>query len=168
MRKVIWIFAFIVFCGFVAVTGNSQDHGILGIPPIFDWLKVTSNAEVGGNLDIGGNVTVGGALQNTAKVHGATGATETFTLADGSAHSATVDEACTFTLSGWPSSGTQGKMTLYLTDDGDGNTITWPAAVNWPGGTTPTPTTGGLDIVICLSIDGGTTIHCATGAADSQ
>jgi hypothetical protein len=34
------------------------------------------------------------------------------------------------------------SLSLEITNSGGAQTITWPAAVHWPGGTTPTPTAG--------------------------
>lgn len=44
---------------------------------------------------------------------------------------------------------------LELTNGGTG-TQTWPAAVKWPGGTAPTLTTSGVDVLGFITDDGGT------------
>jgi hypothetical protein len=91
--------------------------------------------------------------------HGNTGATETFSSLVGW-HSATLNSATvTFTFTG-PISGLLAGMVLELAQDGTGGRlVTWPASVVWPGGTTPTLSTGAaaVDIFTFFSRDGGTT-----------
>jgi hypothetical protein len=70
--------------------------------------------------------------------------------------SATIDEACTFTFSNPPASGDFGAFVLELTDGGS-DTITWPASVDFPGGTAPTLTASGVDQLVFTTRDGGTT-----------
>lgn len=64
----------------------------------------------------------------------------------------------TLTISNIPTSGTTGSFILALTADGTARTITWPASFKWPGGTAPTltSTNGKLDIITCITDDGGT------------
>ena len=60
-----------------------------------------------------------------------------------------------FTISNAPTSGIYGKFKLILTN---GGTVTdpWHASVKFAGGTTPTLTTSGIDILTFETIDGGT------------
>lgn len=57
------------------------------------------------------------------------------------------------------SSNTVNAFTLIFTMDGTARTVTWPAAVKWPGGTAPTltSTNGKKDVLSFLSPDNGTT-----------
>jgi hypothetical protein len=57
------------------------------------------------------------------------------------------------------SSNTVNSFTVIFTADGTVRTITWPAAVKWPGGTGPTMTgtNGKKDVLSFLSPDNGTT-----------
>lgn len=57
------------------------------------------------------------------------------------------------------SSNTVNAFTLIFTMDGTARTVTWPAAVKWPGGTGPTltSTNGKKDVLSFLSPDNGTT-----------
>ena len=66
----------------------------------------------------------------------------------------------TFTVSGWPASGTTGKLRLVITNGGANAINAWPAGTIWPGGTLPTITSGSgkKDIVLLMTDDGGTTI----------
>ena len=57
------------------------------------------------------------------------------------------------------SSNTVNAFTLIFTMDGTARSVTWPAAVKWPGGTGPTltSTNGKKDVLSFLSPDNGTT-----------
>lgn len=62
----------------------------------------------------------------------------TIDLAGGSVQILTLTGNCTFTF---PTATTGRSFTLLLRQDGTGGrTVTWPAAVRWPGGTAPTIT----------------------------
>lgn len=87
---------------------------------------------------------------------GNTGATRTLDLNDANFFSATLDQACTFTFADPPDSGDFGTFVLELTNGG-AFTITWPASVDWPGGTAPTLTASGKDQLVFTTRDGGTT-----------
>jgi hypothetical protein len=87
---------------------------------------------------------------------GNTGATRTIDLESGNFFSATLDQACTFTFSNPAASGDFCGFALALTN-GEAYTITWPASVDWVGGTAPTLTASGLDLLVFVTYDGGTT-----------
>lgn len=104
------------------------------------------------------------SVNTTRQSHGAAGATETFDLANGDTHTATLDANLTVTLSGWAASGRYSSMFIGLLQDGTGGrTVTWPGAVV----TAPTITTtaGAITWVSLWTTDGGTTIY-ASGTAD--
>ena len=64
------------------------------------------------------------------------------------------------TFSNPPASGRAFAVTFLLTQGGSGSyTVTWPAAVKWPGGVAPTLTTtvGKTDIITLLTVDAGAT-----------
>lgn len=86
---------------------------------------------------------------------GNVGATRTFDLAVANFFSATVNQASTFTFSNPPASGDFGAFVMELTNGG-AFTVTWPASVDWPGGTAPTLTSSGKDQLIFTTRDGGT------------
>jgi hypothetical protein len=86
---------------------------------------------------------------------GNTGSTETFDLTNANFFSATLDQACTFTFSNPPASGDFGTFVLELTNGG-AFAITWPASVDWPGGSAPTLTASGKDQLVFTTRDGGT------------
>ena len=87
---------------------------------------------------------------------GNTGATRTLDLESGNFFSATLDQNCTFTFSNPAGSGDFCGFALSLTNGG-AFTITWPASVDWSGGTAPILTSSGLDMLVFVTYDGGTT-----------
>ena len=93
----------------------------------------------------------------TVNALGTVGASPDVDLEDGNVITATVSTtAPTFTFSNPPASGSEGSFTLILTN-GAASTITWPTSVDWEGGTAPTLTASGIDILVFTTIDAGTT-----------
>ena len=88
---------------------------------------------------------------------GATGGgTQDIDMTDGNVVTATVDtSANTFTFSNPPASGKCGSFTLILTNGGS-QTVNWPGSVDWAGGSAPTLTTSGIDVLTFTTVDGGT------------
>lgn len=75
----------------------------------------------------------------------------------GNFFSKTISANTTFTFSNPPASGTAFGFVLELTVSGT-RTVTWPASVDWAGGTAPdAPADGETDILCFLTRDGGTT-----------
>ena len=78
--------------------------------------------------------------------------------------SATATGAVTWNFSN--ARGNGAGFVLILTDGGD-FAQTWPASVQWPAATAPTLTSGGVDVLVFITDDGGTTWRgaLAIGAA---
>jgi hypothetical protein len=87
---------------------------------------------------------------------GNVGATRTFDLETANFFSATLDQACTFTFSNPAASGDFCGFVLEITDGG-AYVITYPASVDWVGGTPPTLTAAGVDQLVFTTRDAGTT-----------
>lgn len=84
------------------------------------------------------------------------GGTQDIDLDDGRAVSATVDTSeTTFTFSNPRASGQKDSFILVLTNGGS-QTVNWPGSVDWAGGTGPSLTASGVDILRFITIDGGT------------
>lgn len=64
----------------------------------------------------------------------------------------------TFTFSNVPATGTTATTFLELVVTG-GATPTWPAAVVWEEGITPTFTSGKTHLIMFITRDGGTTVR---------
>lgn len=119
----------------------------------------TGTIELSGPVLISDNLVTRATLKDYAiegSAVGNTGATRTLDLNDANFFSATLDQACTFTFSDPPASGDFGAFVLELTNGG-AFAITWPASVDWPGGTAPTLTASGKDQLIFTTRDAGTT-----------
>ena len=92
--------------------------------------------QLGGELDGQDNTVSKINLKDYGEitvVHGATGATETIDLENGNHHTATIDEACTFTFSNPTASDELCSFTVSLTNGG-AFAVTWPASVDWQAG----------------------------------
>ena len=59
------------------------------------------------------------------------------------------------------------SFTLILTNGGS-QTVNWPGAVDWAGGTAPTLPASGIDILVFMSIDAGTKWYGFAGAIDTK
>ncbi|MAE42733.1 hypothetical protein CMO93_03100 [Candidatus Woesearchaeota archaeon] len=86
------------------------------------------------------------------------GATYTIDFERGNVFELTLIDNCTFTFLKPPISGKTGSFTLILVQDSTGSrTATWPAAVDWEGGSQPTLSTAAnaVDVFIFFTTDGG-------------
>jgi hypothetical protein len=66
---------------------------------------------------------------------------------------------CTISSFTWPSSSGQIVRRMIQVVNGGSFTLTWPAAVKWPGGTEPTQTVSGTDVYILFTTDAGTNVY---------
>jgi len=84
------------------------------------------------------------------------GGTQDIDLTLGNVVTLTVDTSTnTFTFSNPSATGTACSFTAIITNGGS-QTVNWPASVNWAGGTAPTLTAAGVDILTFTTVDGGT------------
>lgn len=84
------------------------------------------------------------------------GGTQDIDLEAGNVVTGTVDTSeTTFTFSNPSASGTACSFTLILTNGGS-QTVNWPASVDWAGGTAPSLTASGVDVLTFVTVDGGT------------
>lgn len=126
---------------------------------VTDTEKATWNAK--GDVTLTGTQTL---TNKTLTTPLATGLRETRTalganaidLATGNFFSKTISGATTFTVSNVPATGTAATFILDLTNGGSA-AITWFAGVKWAGGTAPTLTAAGRDVLGFFTHDGGTT-----------
>lgn len=83
----------------------------------------------------------------------------TIDLSSGNVFNFTPTANTTFVFSNPPASGTAQGFTLKVTPSGT-YTVTWPASVDWAGGTAPTaPASGETDVFTFYTQDGGTTYY---------
>ena len=89
-------------------------------------------------------------------IGGTGGGTQDIDLTLGNVVTATVDtSANTFTFSNPSATGKACSFTLILTNGGS-QTVNWPGAVDWPGGSAPALTTTGVDVLVFTTVDAGT------------
>lgn len=135
------------------------------------WVTIANTTDLAAYLPLAGGTMSGGVVMadqlltrpvikdygETVNAIGSTGGgTQDIDLTLGNVVSATVDtSANTFTFSNPSASGTACSFTLILTNGGS-QTVNWPASVDWAGGTAPTLTAAGVDILTFSTIDGGT------------
>lgn len=99
---------------------------------------------------------------------GGGGGTIDLDISAGNVITATVDTSTTtFTFSNPSASGRACSFTLVLTNGGS-QTVNWPASVDWAGGTAPTLTTSGIDILEFFTINAGTTWYGFAAGLDMQ
>jgi hypothetical protein len=159
--------------GDVTIQGNGS-----GTVAIGDDTAITGTLTATGILTLG--AAIAGADNQIGRVNlidygevtnaiGSTGGgTQDIDLTLGNNVVATVDtSANTFTFSNPTASDELCGFTLFLTNGGS-QTVNWPATVDWAGGTAPTLTTSGLDILVFITTDGGTIWHGMVASADSK
>jgi hypothetical protein len=100
--------------------------------------------------EISNSVTTGGKETKVAM------AANNVDLSTGNYFTKTISTTTTLTVSNVPSTGTAVSFILDLTNGGAG-TITWWSGMKWVGGTTPTLTASGRDVLGFFTHDGGTT-----------
>ena len=85
----------------------------------------------------------------------------TINLRDGDNFTHTLTENVTYTFSNPAASGKVSAFSLKVTQDSSARTITWPSSVDWAAATAPTLTTtsGGVDVFVFVTYDGGTTYY---------
>lgn len=153
-------------------TGPAGGGGGGGAPTDATFLTLTSNgtltnertltAGTGLTLTDGGaNSTATLALNSreTLSTVGTSGSSQTLNISTANVHDITLTAACTLTFSGSAAS-VANSFTLIARQGGSGSyAITWPASVDWPGGTAPTISTvvGRVDVFTFVTVDNGTT-----------
>ncbi len=96
------------------------------------------------------------------------GGTQDIDLTLGNVVTGTVDTSTTtFTFSNPTASDEGCSFTLILTNGGS-QTVNWPASVDWAGGTPPTLTSAGVDVLTFITVDGGTTWYGFPAGLDMQ
>ena len=150
----------------VATTGAYTD--LSGLPTLVTALNGLSDVTLTSagqqdRLRHNGTLFVNEPPVLRSAIGNASGAT-TVDLNDGELFTATATGAVTWTFSNVRGNG--GGFVLTLTNGGD-FAQTWPASVDWPEATAPTLTSGGVDVLVFITDDGGTTWRgaLAIGAA---
>jgi hypothetical protein len=121
----------------------------------------TTEASKAVTADANGVVTFdnGKIEESTAITSSANAAT--INLRDGDNFTHTLTENVTYTFSNPAASGKVSAFTLKVVQDSTARTITWPGSVDWAAATAPTltATSGGVDVFVFVTYDGGTTYY---------
>ena len=90
-----------------------------------------------------------------------TGTSTTIDLATATNFVHDLTGATTYTFSNPATTGNATAFTLKIIQDSTARAVTWPASVDWAGGTAPTltATNNGVDVFVFYTIDGGTTYY---------
>ena len=87
---------------------------------------------------------------------GSVSGTKAISGASANVQSMTIAANTTITLTAGASASECRVLTLIITNGG-AFTVTWPASVKWAGGSAPTFSAAGVDVVTLLTVDGGVT-----------
>jgi hypothetical protein len=134
-------------------------------------LDVDGTTRLGGVVSVEDNEVTRPKLKDYSEttVIANTGATYTIDLENGNVFNLTLTGDCTYTFSNPPASGSAGAFTLIQNQDGTGSrTVTWPASVEWAGGSAPTitSTASSTDVFTFITTDGGTTWYGFTAGQE--
>jgi hypothetical protein len=134
-------------------------------------LDVDGTTRLGGAVSVEDNEVTRPKLKDYSEttVIANTGATYTIDLENGNVFNLTLTGDCTYTFSNPPASGSAGAFTLIQNQDGTGSrTVTWPASVEWAGGSAPTitSTASSTDVFTFITTDGGTTWYGFTAGQE--
>ena len=122
------------------------------------WSNTFKAAVIGGDQTLSRvNLKDYGEVTNAIGATG--GGTQAIDLTLGNYVTATVDtSANTFTFTNPTASDEGCGFTLVLTNGGS-QTVNWPSTVDWEAATAPTLTASGVDILVFITHDAGTTWH---------
>lgn len=153
--------------GDVVGPGSSTDNAIAR----FDGTGGKTLQDSGVTVDDSGNLDLAGSeLRDFSEqdVTANTGASYDIDWGAATYFELTLTDSPTFTFSNLAA---RKAITLVLIQDGTGSrTVTWPASVDWPGGTAPTLTTtaGAVDVITLFVRSDGTTVLGFTAGLDMQ
>ena len=145
-------------------TGTTAELNYLDVPTLG-----TAEASKAVTADASG-VTTNLKTKKQTEIVNAIGTVSSATAIDfalGNVATAVLASGGSFTISNAPTSGVYGKFKLILTN---GGTVAdpWHASVKFAGGTTPTLTTSGVDVLTFETIDNGATWFAVVEGLDMK
>ena len=160
---------------YINFDGNAVDYRI-GLDDGTDKLEIGAGVAHGTTaaiaIDSAADMTIGGYInfqdeqavrpeikdyaETVNAIGGTGGGTQDIDLTAGNVVTATVATSTnTFTFSNPPATGKSGSFTLILTNGGS-QTVNWPSSVDWSGGSAPSLTSSGVDVLTFTTVDAGT------------
>ena len=160
---------------YINFDGNAVDYRI-GLDDGTDKLEIGAGVAHGTTaaiaIDSAADMTIGGYInfqdeqavrpeikdyaETVNAIGGTGGGTQDIDLTAGNVVTATVDTSTnTFTFSNPPATGKSGSFTLLLTNGG-AQTVNWPSSVDGSGGSAPSLTSSGVDVLTFTTVDAGT------------
>jgi len=143
---------------------NTLD-GITATTAELNYLDITTlgatEASKAVTADANGVVTFdNGKIEESTVITSSSNAA-TLNLTDGDNFTHTLTENVTYTFSNPAASGKVSAFSLKVTQDTTARTITWPSSVDWAAATAPTltATSGGVDVFVFVTYDGGTNYY---------
>ena len=131
----------------------------------------TGTIELTGPTQLSDNFVIRPTLKDYAiegNILGNSGSgTVTLSFASGNYVSTVIDNDVTFAFSDPAATGDLCGLVMEVTDGGN-HTVTWPASVDWPGGTAPSLTSSGTDVLVFWTDDAGTIYHGVRASEDSK
>ena len=121
----------------------------------------TTEASKAVTADANGVVTFdNGKIEESTAITSSSNAA-TINLRDGDNFTHTLTENVTYTFCNPAASGMVSAFCLKVMQDSSARTITWPGSVDWAAATAPTLTTtsGGVDVFVFVTYDGGTNYY---------
>lgn len=164
----------------IASKANTVSPAFTGVPTAPTASVGTSNTQLATTAFVDAAVGATGSIQASGGTM--TGLLNLFTttnkkvalssavadLSTGEVFSYTVTGTVTFTFTNTPATAdTSSGFVLELTNGGS-STVTWPASVDWPLGVAPTLTTTGVDVLVFVTLDNGTTWRGVLAIKDSK
>jgi len=143
---------------------NTLD-GITSTTAELNYLDITTlgttEASKAVTADANGVVTFdNGKIEQSTAITSSSNAA-TLNLRDGDNFTHTLTENVTYTFSNSAASGKVSAFSLKVTQDSTARVITWPSSVDWTAATAPTltATSGGVDVFVFVTYDGGTNYY---------
>jgi len=117
---------------------------------------------------LSGNLSTRQVTEQASALTGCNGSTATMDLTKGTYFYCTVSAGTvTLAVSNPASSGQVSSFTLELTNGGS-QTVNYMSGTKWPGGSAPTLTSSGVDLLVCSTRDGATTWRCVASELNSH
>jgi len=173
--------ALLIPSGTEAQRPGTPGDGMMRYNEDTDLVEVYSSGAWGaiaGDVDLSsytGDVGITGEIKATSYNESfivLSGTTPFVNCETGNVFSQTLSGNTTFTFSNPPASGTAYGFSLKIVQDASasGFTVTWPSAVDWPGGTAPTLTdaANAVDQFVFYTHDAGTTWYGFTAGQDME